>query len=115
MDWMVFENLKTGWLSPAGEFTRAAYFDHISVATTIDDDLNLPDCDPKTGRRLQPDEKLINAGYVLIGRSMISHGWRIEWSLYHTLTPEQRQFLAPYFEDRDHIESWALMRWEDER
>ena len=110
-----WEDLRTGWLSPTGEFTPAAYYDHSSVAAEIAESLNMPDYDTGRERRIHADEKLVRAGFVLIGRSMLFSEWRIEWDLYHVLTPEQRRFLAPYFEVKDYIDEVTLMRWETER
>lgn len=109
------DSLRTGWLSPSGEFFPAPYGRHIDYAYEIAACLHLPDYDFNTERRIHADEKLINSGYVLIGRSHFWSGWRIEWSLYHTLTPEQRIFLSPYFDDKSQIETSTYMRWEVER
>ena len=108
--------LKLGWLSPTGEFTECSNYEHANMALAIAASLGLRSYDFRNERVIHADEALINAGYVLVGRSTIFfHGWRICWSLYHTLTPEQRQFLEPYFEDESQIEEPTMMRWRDER
>ncbi len=107
--------LKTGWLSPSGEFTPCSYYEHYSTARVIAAALQVPSYDFKKERRIDEEQAIIDAGYVLVGRSTVFfHGWRIEWSLYHTLTPEQRQFLEPYFQDASQIEEMTMMRWKDE-
>lgn len=65
------EKLRSGWLSPTGEFFECSYSDHIDVARELAEPLKLPDYDFKTERRISADDKLMNAGWVYIGLSAI--------------------------------------------
>ena len=108
--------LKLGWLSPTGEFTECGGYEHYSAARSIAESLKLHTFDSDSYRRVDEEDAVINAGYVLIGRSeLFFHGWRILWSIYHTLTPEQRRFLSPYFDDESQIEEMTLVRWKEEQ
>ena len=104
-------NLKQGWLSPTGEFTECNSYDHIAVARSLAYPLHFPDYDTRTERRVSDDEKLLNAGWAYIGvSSFLCHEWRIGWK--KNLTPEQRRFLRPYFEESDlPVNDVSVMRW----
>ena len=58
------------------------------------------------------DDKLLNNGWVYIGIGVyFEHEWRIGWNT--KLSPEQIQFLRPYFEQNDlPVNEIARMRWE---
>ena len=107
------EELKTGWLSPTGEFFETGLYEHNSVATKIVDGMNLCDYDFKANRRISADEQLMRNGWAFIGRGVyFEQEWRVGWGS-QKLTPEQRQFLRPYFEDSDiHMNEIAKERWE---
>lgn len=80
------DDCRTGWLSPTGEFIPCRTADHISTAREI---LN-------NNYGVVPDKELLNRGYVGITiLSFFDHGY----SIYHRLplTPEQLQFLKPYY------------------
>lgn len=96
--------MKTGWLSPTGEFVECDVCDHIEAACEI------------AGERYRADEKLKKSGWVQITRSLMGRKeWHIYYDLYHNLTPEQIRFLRPYFEnDEIPMNSIAKMRWEME-
>lgn len=105
--------LKSGWLSPTGEFFSCSSFDHIVTARELAEHLNLPDYDFKTNRRVSDDDKLMNSGWVYIGISTYGrHEWRIGWKTH--LTYEQKRFLTPYFEDELPVDSMSVLRWNDE-
>lgn len=107
--------LRTGWLSPTGEFFECLSYDHIMCAKELAEPLNLSDYDFITNRRISADDMLMNCGWVYIGISSFgSHEWRIGWKTH--LTPEQRLFLKNYFEDGNGIpvNEISVMRWEDD-
>lgn len=90
-------SLKSGWLSPTGEFFPCISFDHIVTARELAEHLNL----------------LMNSGWVYIGISTYGrHEWRIGWKTH--LTYEQKRFLTPYFEDELPVDSMSVLRWNDE-
>ena len=107
------KEIKTGWLSPTGEFFPAGLYDHIYVARELADSLSLPSYDFKTNRMIPDDDKLLNNGWVYIGIGVyFEHEWRIGWGEL-PLTPEQIRFLRPYFEENDlPVNEIARMRWE---
>ncbi len=110
-------DLRYGQLSPTGEFIQCGSYAHYSVAQELVESAGLKinswDRD-KTGRDPDAEDILFAHGYVLIGISELDHNYRINYSYYHTLTPEQRQFLEPYF-DTPYINKWDRDRWERER
>lgn len=102
-------DLQTGWLSPTGEFTSCPSYAHMQTSREIAKKLGL------LKREYRPDDDLIDAGYVYIGiGSFFHHGWLINWEFHHSLTPEQKSFLKPYFEDEEYIEPTTMMRWKIE-
>ena len=102
-------DLPTGWLSPTGELIRCPSYAHVQTAYEIA---------KKTGllkREYHADDDLLDAGYVQIGiGSFFHHGYLINWEYRHTLTPEQKMFLQPYFENEKAIDASTLMRWKIE-
>lgn len=54
--------LKTGRLSPTGEFFQSGLYEHIDVAHKLADSLSLPNYDFKMNRRISDDDKLLNNG-----------------------------------------------------
>lgn len=80
--------LKTGWLSPNGDFYPCRVYEHISLARKI---LN----DEYANRA---DERLQDSGFAEITISQLGvKEWRVYWK--HFLTEQQKNFLKPYFED----------------
>lgn len=79
------DELKTGWLSPTGEFIPCETYNHISIARNIfKKDI------------ARPDEQLHNLGWVSISiATFLEHGFIINFST--SLTPEQIKFLKPYY------------------
>ena len=77
--------IKTGWLSPTGEWFPCEVYDHIFVARRL------------SGEDHRADDILINRGWVKISISQWpTKRWSIWWRHFY-LTPEQKQFLEPYF------------------
>ena len=92
------EELKTGRLSPTGEFFSSSLYEHISIAHKLAESLHIQNYDFKRNRRISDDDMLLNAGWVYIGIGVyFEHEWRIGWN--YKLTPEQIKFLRPYFEN----------------
>lgn len=96
--------LKTGWLSPTGEFFPCDTFEHIAVAEKL------------AGESYKADEILMKRGFVHISISLLGRKeWAIFWDLRHNLTPEQVRFLRPYFEENTFPVCFsAKCRWEKE-
>ena len=107
------KELKTGWLSPTGEFFEAGLYEHYSLAQKLSDGLSMPSYDFKRERSISADDQLLNAGWAYVGIGVyFEHEWRIGWGM-QPLTPEQRAFLKPYFEDSDiPMNTVAKERWE---
>ena len=101
--------MKTGWLSPNGDFYPCDTYEHVDVAEYIVDKLNL-----QRGGQHHKDEVLLDAGWVQISRSALGQKeQKIYWR--HFLTDYQKNFLRPYFEENDEIVCpISLMRWERE-
>lgn len=80
--------LKTGWLSPNGDFYPCGVYEHISCARKILNDENAN----------RADEKLQDIGFAEITLSQLGvKEWRVYWKNF--LTEQQKNFLKPYFED----------------
>ena len=101
------DDLKTGWLSPTGDFHPCYSYDHISEARSITGKFKYSECK-------NPDEELMNAGWVYIGiSSFMCHEWRIGWRKF--LTDYQINFLKPYFEDSlIPVNDYAVLKWKRE-
>lgn len=100
--------MKTGWLSPTGDFTEAQNCEHIFYARKI---LHKLDKEMVAGR---PDDILLSLGYVHITISLLfMKCFRISWE--RTLTPEQIHFLRPYFESEDiNVDEWDKIKFQEE-
>lgn len=101
-----YEDLKTGWLSPAGDFFPCFSYDHNEEAREILKTL---------GRDYphHPDDELMEAGWVYIGiSSFLVHEWRIGWNKF--LTEYQINFLKPYFESDLSVPDYTKWRWKRE-
>lgn len=96
--------MKTGWLSPTGEFIECDVCDHFYIAREL------------TGEVYHADDILLKRGYVQISCSLMGNReQKIYYDLHHSLTPEQIKFLRPYFEDNDILmDSLVQMRWDME-
>ena len=97
--------MKTGWLSPTGEWFSCPVYDHIYMARKL------------SGESNRADDVLINRGWVKISITQLGHKeWRIYWNRRLGLSFEQKKFLEPYFEvDSDFpIDELTRSFWEDE-
>lgn len=103
---MTMDELKTGWLSPAGDFYTCYSYGHNEEArvilTTLGYDYH------------HPDDELMALGWVYVGiSSFLCHEWRIGWNKF--LTEYQINFLKPYFEDSElPVNEFAVLRWKRE-
>lgn len=80
------DEIKTGWLSPTGEWHPCPVYDHISVARRL------------SGEDRRADDVLISRGWVKISITQLGRReWRIYWDRHIGLSHEQKQFLEPYF------------------
>ena len=98
--------MKTGWLSPTGEWFPCPVYDHMYWARKL------------SGEDRRADDALINRRWVKISISQLGcKEWRIYWHRHLGLTPEQKQFLKPYFEPDSDFPVDALTRdyWEEEQ
>lgn len=101
-----YEELKTGWLSPEGDFYPCYSYDHNEEARSI---LKI------LGREYphHPDDELMDIGFVYIGiSSFLCHEWRIGWNKF--LTEYQINFLKPYFESDLPVSEFTMHRWRNE-
>jgi len=96
--------MKTGWLSPTGEFIKCDVCDHIDTAIEI------------VGDNYRASDVLLKRGWVQISRSLIGNKeYCVYYDLHHNLTTEQTKFLRPYFEDDNiRMDSITRMRWKYE-
>ncbi|MBQ8357892.1 MAG: hypothetical protein IJX39_08825 [Clostridia bacterium] len=96
--------LKTGWLSPSGDFYPCGVYEHMDCARKI----------LKDEAASRPDEKLHDCGFAEITISQMGvKEWRVYWKNF--LTDEQKNFLKPYFEDDVRPMAYVpKMRWEQE-
>lgn len=85
--------IRTGWLSPTGEFIPCSAYSHISTAEKLYKKL----CKIADDKFISnSDIELLKMGYVSITiLSMFDHGF--QFSVYRKLTPEQITFLEPYY------------------
>jgi len=88
------DDINLGWLSPTGEFVKCSSYDHTETAREILSSIkNIPEKDMECA-----DDVLNDSGWVYIGISSLGRKeYRIYWRGH--LTPEQIQFLRPYFEN----------------
>ena len=101
------EELKTGWLSPSGDFWECPCYEHICTAVEIVSKFNYM----QIGK--SADDILYCNGWAHIGISTFGpNEWRISWKNF--LTDYQKNFLKPYFEDYYPVNSISLYRWKTE-
>lgn len=85
-------DIKTGWLSPTGEFFPCSTYAHIDTACKICAELFKVDSIYISN----PDIKLMDLGWVSITiTSFVDHGFSICYKGH--LTSEQKSFLKPYY------------------
>ena len=97
--------MKTGWLSPTGEWFPCPVYDHIFWARKL------------SGEDRRADDVLINRGWVKISITQLGRReWRIYWNDRLGLTPEQKKFLVPYFEPDSEfpVDDWTRHFWKAE-
>lgn len=87
-----FNELKTGWMSPNGDFYPAGYMAHLSVADKIWK-MNYGEFPPN-----DVDMRLVLFGWCEINfLAFIDHGFL--FNFYRHLSPEQKNIIKPIFED----------------
>lgn len=80
------DRIPTGWLSPTGEFFPCRPYEHTSTARDLLHDYGIS----------KPEVELLNRGFCSISIvSFFDHGYAI--GLRQHLTPEQKNFLEPYY------------------
>lgn len=90
--------IKLGWLSPTAEMIECNAYEHIQTAYDILD----KNYGVSVGHVFNPDDVLVDLGWVHICRSdILSHDYHFYWNINRFLTPEQIQYLKPYFEDKN--------------
>lgn len=89
--------IKLGWLSPTAEMVECNSYEHISTAYDIlDKNYNMGSVFNN------PDDVLVNLGWVHICRgAILDYDYHFYWNMNRFLTPEQIQYLKPYFEDEN--------------
>lgn len=97
--------MKTGWLSPTGEWFPCEVYEHLYMARKLSGE-----------HGCRADDKLIERGWVKIS---ISHWPTKRWSIWwrhHYLTSEQKRFLEPYFASDSElpVDDFERDYWEDE-
>lgn len=86
-------NLKTGWLSPTGEFLECAYYDHYFTAKEIVDRCSKYFCADEDYDRYLEEHGWISIHLSLFGERR----WVISETRYPS--PEQIKFLEQYLYD----------------
>ena len=93
-----FDELKTGWMSPDGDFYPCEYMEHIPTAYEIWDEM-YKDLFPDTTYNLE--QKLIELGWCEVQCiTFMEHGFLFNFARH--LTPEQKRVIKPVFEDNKH-------------
>lgn len=90
-----FDELRTGWMSPDGDFYPTGYMEHLAVADEIWNELYNEEA-PK-----DVDRRLVRLGWCEIHcMTFLEHGFLFNFERH--LTPEQRFIIKPVFEDNKH-------------
>ena len=87
-----FNELRTGWLSPDGDFYPTGYMEHLAVADEIWSSIynNSPPNDV--------DRRLVKLGWCDIKYlTFLEHGFLFNFERH--LTPEQKSVIQPVFEN----------------
>ena len=93
-----FDELKTGWMSPNGDFYPCEYMEHIPAAYEIWNEM-YKDLFPDTTYPL--DQRLIEFGWCEIQViNFMENGFLFNFARH--LTPEQKRVIIPVFEDNKH-------------
>jgi len=104
-------NLKLGWLSPDGKLVECGSYEHMSVARDLVDKHKY--VRPLLERK-PDDDILIDNGWAHIGISALEHRYVIWWNQRRILSNEQKNFLFPYFADKDLVTSSCWINWEED-
>ena len=111
------EFMKTGWLDTNGHLHECSEYSHMSKAHELQLANNYPDIRDRTGRFVYGDDVLLEHGWVYIGYSSCcilgSPEWRINWKYGLHLSPAQKEFLEPYFEEKN-VSQISRELWDDE-
>lgn len=107
--------LKTGWLDTNGNLTECGEYQHLATARKIVHNNGYQSIINENGRVISDDEILLRHGWIQIdyARNMFFIGWRIYWNHRHHLSPAQKSYLEPYFEE-DSIDPLCLEHWQEE-
>lgn len=102
--------MKTGWLSPCGDFTECGCYEHLKAADKIVELFGYATF--FNDRINDSDDTLMYYGWAYIGKSSIDHTYRVGWERF--LTEQQKAFLAPYFEEAVPMDEFSRYRYESE-
>ena len=92
---MVAETVKTGWLSPTGEFIACEPYMHIKTALLIYQKIANLSSD-ELAHIFMPDKKLLDRGWISITiLNIFDHGFCFSAKCP---TIEQLKFLKPYYD-----------------
>ena len=101
----------SGWLAPNGDFTPVFWGGHDKMSEQLCSMLGLEEF-------FLPDEELIKRGWLRISYITLKGGPIINIGMRETthFTESQKNFLRPYFEDKEHYEFFAYLYaiWEEE-
>lgn len=104
-------NHSLGWLSPEGILVPCGSYGHISVAHDLVNKLNY---ERPLLERKSDEDILVDNGWVHIGISAMEHKYAIWWNYRTILSKEQKEYLNPYFEDRNAVTAGTWMHWEQD-
>lgn len=109
--------LKTGWLDTYGHLHECSEYSHMSKARELQLANKYPDIRDSSGRLVYGDDVLLKHSWVYIGYSAGGFfgppQWRINWEYGLHLSPAQKEFLKPYFEE-DNVSCISKELWDDE-
>ena len=98
-----FNDLKTGWMSPEGDFYPTEYMEHLATADEI---WTISFGDPSPN---DVDRKLVSSGWCEIHcLTFREHGFLFNFEGH--LSPEQKAVIKPVYEENKHriLKSSAL-------
>lgn len=101
----------SGWLAPNGDFTPVFWGGHDKMSEQLCSMLGLEEF-------FLPDEELVKRGWLRISYTTLRGGPIINIGMREDthFTESQKNFLRPYFEDKEHYEFFAYLYaiWEEE-
>lgn len=103
--------LKLGWLSPDGKLIECGSYEHISIAHDLVKQYKYA---TEILNRKPDDDVLVDNGWVHIGISSFDHKYVVWWNYRKLLSYEQKQYLEPYFENKDSVTDSCYMHWEED-